>query len=97
MYEVPSVQLLLSSVYLYCLGFRQKKYHNLLNVLLEKAPPVNHRIMWRLFRVILCGTFFNATSVEKLVLYNSMNIAASILHGWKLHIKVHFHNFEYLS
>lgn len=44
--------------------------------------------------MILCGTFFNATSVENLVLYNSMNIAANILRGWKLDIMIHFHNCE---
>lgn len=40
--------------------------------------------------MIFCGTFFNATSVEKLVLYNSMNTAANILHGWNLDIMIHF-------
>lgn len=53
--------------------------------------------MWRLFGMIFCGTFFSATSVEKLALYNLMNIAVNILHEWDLDIMIHFHNCEYFS
>lgn len=45
MYEVTSVQLLLSSVYLYWLGFKQKNYDTSAECTAEEAPPVNNRIV----------------------------------------------------